>query len=244
VTNTPTATAIYTPTPTPTPTPQPGIIGLWHLDEDGGDVVHDSSPGSGNDGIIYGGEWVDGRVGSGLRFDGTDDYITMSSNVDLGSSYSIELWVKLDSTASTDQNFIDNDDCGRLSAAGNTKVYFVDVGPGIFLKTASGTLTTGIWYHIVGTYDGAAAKVYVNGELSATRTGLSGSSCTPGGSLDIGRHNNGIRYTDGTIDEAAIYNRALTAEEILERYNSILPPSPTSTPTVTMTPTRTPTPIP
>ena len=49
-----------------------GLVAEWHFDEGSGSVVEDSS-GNGNDGVIYGATWVDGKYGNALSFDGVDD---------------------------------------------------------------------------------------------------------------------------------------------------------------------------
>ena len=49
-----------------------GLVAEWHFDEGSGSVLVDSS-GNGNDGVIYGATWVDGKYGTALSFDGVDD---------------------------------------------------------------------------------------------------------------------------------------------------------------------------
>ena len=49
-----------------------GLVAEWHFDEGAGSVVEDSS-GNGNDGVIYGATWVEGKFGKALSFDGVDD---------------------------------------------------------------------------------------------------------------------------------------------------------------------------
>jgi Concanavalin A-like lectin/glucanases superfamily/Immunoglobulin domain/Regulator of chromosome condensation (RCC1) repeat len=80
----------------------------------------------------------------------------------------------------------------------------------------------GVWYHVVATYDGNQAVLYVNGVAEA--------SATPGFSLDydttplfIGTTGTWAPYLNmfgGIIDEVSIYNRALSAPEILSLYNA------------------------
>ena len=49
-----------------------GLVAEWHFDEGAGSILKDSS-GNGNDGVIYGATWVDGKYGEALSFDGVDD---------------------------------------------------------------------------------------------------------------------------------------------------------------------------
>ena len=51
------------------------VVGLWGFDEREGDLARDSS-GRGNDGTLIGNpEWVEGKFGAALQFDGADDYV-------------------------------------------------------------------------------------------------------------------------------------------------------------------------
>jgi hypothetical protein len=74
----------------------------------------------------------------------------------------------------------------------------------------------GNWYHLVGTYDGTAIRLYVNGVLQASQA-ATGTLNDYGTSVRIGAFNNvsnNIDYTPGLFDEVAIHNRALPATEI------------------------------
>ena len=68
-------------------------------------------------------------------------------------------------------------------------------------------LTTGVWHHVAGVFDGSQMRVYVNGTLDASLT--SGSGPASGTStLKIGR-NSGGGYFNGLIDEVRVSNSAV-----------------------------------
>ncbi|MFT3685323.1 MAG: LamG domain-containing protein [Phycisphaerales bacterium] len=73
--------------------------------------------------------------------------------------------------------------------------------------------TPGRWYHVAGTYDGSMQKLYVNGQLVRSQP-VTGSISVYGRPLTIGTNVNTGYYPSGLIDEARIYDRALSAEEI------------------------------
>lgn len=79
------------------------------------------------------------------------------------------------------------------------------------------------WYHMVGVYDGARVKLYVNGVLIVTTT-QHGNIAPFSSSLWIGRYCGGASGIDGClygkVDEAAVYNRVLTEAEILRHYQN------------------------
>jgi hypothetical protein len=79
------------------------------------------------------------------------------------------------------------------------------------------------WSHLVGTYDGVTLKVYINGSCVDSK------DADPSGPIDstlstlplyIGGIPGTNNYFYGKIDEVAIYNRALTLEEIQQHYQN------------------------
>jgi len=89
---------------------------------------------------------------------------------------------------------------------------------------SSEPIVSGEWSHVVGTYDGATIRLYINGELSATQahSGDIGYSSLP---LWIGTvgHYPYIVYWDGSLDDVRIYNRALSPSEVRQLYTGIIP---------------------
>jgi hypothetical protein len=68
------------------------------------------------------------------------------------------------------------------------------------------------WHHVAGTFDGSSFKIYVNGNLEDTVLHPGTHSETSG--LFIGCRSNQTNYFPGQIDDARLYNKALTQEEI------------------------------
>ena len=71
------------------------------------------------------------------------------------------------------------------------------------------------------TYDGTSRKLYLNGKQSgSTDTQISGNIDTTNGAVTLGYDNCCARfYFDGKIDDARIYNYALTPSQIKQVYN-------------------------
>lgn len=75
-----------------------------------------------------------------------------------------------------------------------------------------------IWYHIVFTHSKGTFKFFVNGAASGSSTLPGEVLDTPAADIWLGiRNNNGSRL-ECTIGEVSIYNRALTAQEVLQNY--------------------------
>ena len=102
-----------------------------------------------------------------------------------------------------------------------------DDGNGRATYLRSSTLfTSGNWYHVAATYDGAAQKLYVNGRLEAASKAQSGDINYPAASFyEIGSYHDAteLHLWSGAIYEVRLYARALTAAEILASHKAKLP---------------------
>jgi hypothetical protein len=78
----------------------------------------------------------------------------------------------------------------------------------------------GVWHHFVGTYDPSiGTRVYLDGNLVGSNDPSGEITHSRKYSLNIGRYSGGV-YFKGKIDEVRIYNRALSAEEVLTLYGN------------------------
>jgi len=116
------------------------------------------------------------------------------------------------------------------------KVKNYDDGPEIY-KTpdnnltflyGNGTLTTNIstwenqWHHVITTWDNSAIKLFVDGQLIGSKSGIKFPLKVVGknwiGSI-AGQNENHSSHFNGIIDEIRIYNKSLNETEILDLYN-------------------------
>jgi hypothetical protein len=106
----------------------------------------------------------------------------------------------------------------RLDSSGS--IYFrINSNGARIVSSSNGTIQTGSVYHTFATFDGTNVSGYVNGVLVGTTpfVGTVGSSTN---TLEISRNFDGYRVT-GSIYQVQIYNRALSATEVLQNYNAI-----------------------
>lgn len=87
----------------------------------------------------------------------------------------------------------------------------------------AGDLGGGAWVHLVGTYDGTNWKLYRNGTPVATNAAAVGALPVNNGDWAIGSTGNGWSNNfAGSVDEVAIYNRALTPSQVQAHYTAAL----------------------
>jgi len=182
-----------------------------------------------NNGTIFGNpKIVPGKFDDALEFNGKDDYIEFddSKMPSENAPRTLSAWVNLEEIPSL-YHFgsvvewgtnADHQRSGILITF-NQHAYFV----GEFADMQSnGTIELGTWNHVAITYDGKIMKIYINGELD--KEGIpswSGQDLKLQTKLGTGRIGLNIRDEEpfpGMIDEVALYNRALSEEEIKKNF--------------------------
>jgi hypothetical protein len=158
-------------------------------------------------------------------FDGTNDHFNgdITSN-NLTGDLSAEVWFNLSATAGDWVRVIGKGDSGN-----RTFGFWYNTNDSVFLyqrvgasSTVSGVYSIPIqintWYHVVVTSSGSAHKLYINGVDVQTQTG-SGPFYSSSSPLKIG-YGEIHTYHNGRIGLYKVYNRAITALEILQNYNA------------------------
>jgi Concanavalin A-like lectin/glucanases superfamily len=162
-------------------------------------------------------------LGQAFLFNGTDNYFIVPSSADFSvdTAVTYSAWIKpargggmilQKSTFGEDKYFW---------LAGDERIHFYLYAcmSGIDLPSAV-TVPLDVWTHVAVTYDGAFARIYINGNPSGLRETLA--SCNvndSNGNLVIGRNSNAAsNYFQGPMDDVRIYQRTLTATEIDQLY--------------------------
>ncbi|MFA5141800.1 MAG: LamG domain-containing protein [Candidatus Woesearchaeota archaeon] len=202
------------------------------LGENNNYIVDFSS--SGNNGTIEGSPLSSsGRYGRALQFDGINDYVNVSEDsldVSAGENFTFIVWINTGFMTGSPRIF------GKRLATGDSKGYEcyihatqgsvncnLDVGssnPGI---SSTKNIADNQWHHIAVTLEGTTGTIYVDGVVNGTNNNSV---------LDDGYDNNvtfklgfpfwlGVYY-NGTMDEARIWNRSLSSDEIQQSYMSNL----------------------
>ena len=163
-----------------------------------------------------------------MPFNGTDQYIQATSSIVTGNnSRSFSLWYKTSSSAAQIPFSIGGptDTTSNSQFAYCLNRYSSNTQAAIFGKSNDTSAFTvpntsdGNWHHLVVTYDQSNLKVYIDGNLEATPSLPSSNYATSSG-LTIGSWSDNNRYFDGSIDEVAVFNTALSADKIQQIYDA------------------------
>src|SRR6056297_2146153 len=212
-----------------------GLVGYWSMDEGRGNTASDFS-GNGNDGTLEGNpQWVDGRHGKALDFDGSNDYVAISNyHYESDNIYTISVssWIKANSDgiiASFDRNeYWRFEVGGNAASSGYVGMSFNGDGGQVDGFDSNAQVADGNWHHVVFTFVNGGAKLYVDGEQenSITSGSYIGTGGTRYGFIGVGSEAESFDgskgptdYFPGIIDETRIYNRALSQSEIQDLYN-------------------------
>jgi hypothetical protein len=215
-----------------------GPVAAYSFDEGVGTTVGDSS-GNNNTGTLMGGPvWLGGEYGSGLSFDGVNDYVDLGNppTLQLTRSMTISAWINSAAFPIDDAAIVSKRTSGEIGYQLDTTVDNGTRTIGFKLTSSSGaqmfrygatTLQINQWYHVAGVYDAAAQTltVYLNGQVDngllvgPVTTSQQNSSL----GVNIGRRAglSGFEFK-GMIDQVRIYNRALGASEIQQEMNTPL----------------------
>jgi len=198
-------------------------VAAWLFEEGAGNTAEDSS-GNGNDGAIEGGpSWADGVFGKALDFDKLDDQIIVPDSASLELEHlTIAAWVYLRSYPE-DARIITQEVDGApystyslmMSGSGYMKLEFriaLDNDRKRIPSNADVPLEQ--WTHVAATYDGANAVLYINGE-SDKEEPQTGALLTTDNPVYMGGSQFWVpRFFDGLMDEGALFNVALTQDDI------------------------------
>ena len=215
------------------------VVGLWLFDEGAGDTVSDSS-GNGNDGVIEGAEWTNGRFGSALKFDGETTRVVIPSSDSLNApdQVTVEAWIFPleihDDINAVAQKWGDTSNrrqyqIGLIGVEGTARFYVSHTGTD-HQRPIGEEVPANDWTHLAGTFDGQTIRVYVNGNFSAELD-------SPGGlhqsDLDfwIGGYGPDDEYAqnrhfNGIIDEVRVSDVALSEDEIKKSMEGFAAVSP------------------
>jgi hypothetical protein len=189
----------------------------------------------GPDGTLYNmtnADWVAGKFGNALDFDGSDDYVELPESVGSHASITISTWLK--PTELAWDIIASKVPSGNSGGKGWEFRYASDAslrfrlggasGSNAEVDTAVGQFASGSWHHFVASYnkDTRIGKAYLNGNMLKAEN--MGTRSPLGGNVKLrianGINRNTTNRFKGLMDDFRIYNRALTDNEVGTVYGS------------------------
>ncbi|MBN1502253.1 DNRLRE domain-containing protein, partial [Candidatus Woesearchaeota archaeon] len=202
-----------------------GLVGYWSFEEGTGTTTYDKTQ-YGNDGTISGAEWIAGKRGNALNFNGSGDYVKAQSDTFKNQIFSTEAWVK---TTDEEAEVVSYTNLSgyygwtvRTITGGRVRLSLISsTGSSLGSVESTVSISDGSWHHIATTDSGSTLRMYIDGKIS----NISNSASKVWNSSMILYHGAyrpesalEKRYMNGTIDEVRIYNRSLSASEIWDHY--------------------------
>jgi hypothetical protein len=215
-----------------------GPQGYFRFDETSGTTAHDSS-GHGNDAQYVGG-FTRGAPGAligdkdtAVTLDGTSGYADVGNRFNFtgNATFTLEVWA-LPSVIDVNYRRLFSREVPTTPRDGyllflrspngaDPSTYSVERwSSGSTNQCPETNLVTAVWHHFVTTYDGSTSRVYLDAMLVASQPGPLPMNATTA-SLRLGASafdSNG--YFGGTVDEAAIYDTALSAARITAHFHA------------------------
>lgn len=200
--------------------------GIWLFDEGEGETAYDSSD-NGNDGEIVDGNWTSGKFGKALQFNGESTVVKIpdSKNLDLETEVTIVAWVDAGKPKLAWPNIVSKgadvtpENYAVFISTADSFVHFPmnPGGPRVWVNSPNGSFDLGKWQHVAATYDGKSGKIYVDGK-KVQENPHSGNLLPNDMIFRIGNGGSlGQAYWwNGVMDDVAIFNKALSEQEINE----------------------------
>jgi len=160
-----------------------------------------------------------------LDFDGGNQFVNSSPTLSGLTDITVSCWAKFENINNSDFQYVliayNTSQSGSYrvgigmiksnysTASDRYKLYTID---GSNLNISSFVVSQDVWYNIVVTQSGSVRKLFVNGDLISTFTGVP--SLNLGNNLEIGRFSNNNHYFPGKINSVSIFDYALSPSQV------------------------------
>ena len=203
--------------------PKEGLVGYWPFNGNAND-----ESGNGKHGTVNGATLTKDRNGvanSAYNFDGDDYIITLSDTSSYSNGITMSAWIDVSANNKNWAQFFVSKDWDQINGHFALGWYNNSIFGDVNNTTSGGIFTPqlipfGSYINIVYTYDINRQKIYINGNLKNTNNynSIVNKLISP---IYFGRHENtGVTsyFNFGKIDDIAIYNRALSEQEVKQLY--------------------------
>jgi hypothetical protein len=194
-------------------------VGWWAGDGDATDRL-----GNHNGTFVGPVKYAPGMVNEAFSFDGVSSYVSIPDAPDLNFSnqMTVEAWIYPYGHVGPYDPVVKKCDPSQqggfsLEFQGDTILFWVDVNG--WIPCYGPSIPNNQWSHVAGTYDGQYIRIYVNAQEVGSGTRVSGSINPVSSPVFIATDTALVsRHFYGLIDEATLYNTALSASHIQSIY--------------------------
>ena len=193
-----------------------------------GSTTWNDLSGLGNNGSLVDGPIFSSIDGGSIVFDGINDYATVPNNSSLNLTQTggaVAVWTRTstNATSSLNGNLVGKTNTytnGYWLVKFNDKTRMSLFGTGNIEMIGVRSIVDNIWHYVVGTWTNNQVSLYIDGVLDRQQS-YNFTFTTATNPLYISRQNStGEGYYQGNIAQTQIYNRTLSALEILQNYNA------------------------
>ncbi len=202
-----------------------GLVGEWKFDEDvatTSTLTYDAT-GNGDDGTLVNSPTratSTCKIANCLIFNGSSTYVVAPFTAfGIGKPFSFAVWFKTTSTFAYEPGIISlgYSPVIVMKTDGKVRVWWYDGTTWPTIASVK-SYNDGNFHFVTATYDGITVKLYMDGVFIASAVSNINSIYS---GFDVGREfNSGNKIFNGFIDDARVYNRALSAYEVGQLYNS------------------------
>ena len=183
-----------------------------------------------DDGSLINGPTFNSANGGSIVFDGVDDYVLCPKQTSLVSATQFTMCAWMKRNLSNSLVFI-----GQIETLSNDIAFELWNDGNVYFEVGNGSNSYGVtsnnstlWQYLTMVFDGTQTgnsnrlKTYINGSLlTLSYVGIiPPSTGTVNNNLNVGAYLPGSNYSNGNISQVQIYNRALSAAEVLQNYNA------------------------
>jgi len=214
-----------------------GLVAYWSFNAGTGTTVNDNA-GNGNTGAwqgTLGSQWTTGKIGYGVKFDGSSNYVALGTPSDLEGlqvPLTITGWFNQTSGGPSNQpiyaaylNVASSELWSLVRLDGGILRYYTSTSSGGFQSAGSFTPSTGSWHFfavvVSGSISSPSVTIYLDG--SSQSSSLSALSSSPNTTVPIEIGGDAAGASEkfyGVIDEVGVWNVALTSTQVATLYNS------------------------
>ena len=199
------------------------LVGYWRMESNG----NDSSANGYNLTFAGSPSYVAGKFGNAidLEVSTANQFFSIANascaNLEITGSQTWGAWVNLESLG------VNNLLMAKNSGGAHIKQMYINTSNNLVFQmtglsdvsvTGTVALTSGVWHQVIGRYNGSAIEVFLNG-VKIGSDASTGSAGDTDGVFYIGS-NAGSSGFDGLVDDAFVFDRALTDDEIYSLYKT------------------------